>query len=94
MKPGRPALSRERLREIWCELLGLHQVGDADSFFMLSGKSTDAVRLVNRIEKVFGLEITVRTLFEAPTVDQLMEVLQTAPLAPDRPRLTGGRRSE
>lgn len=93
MSSANPTPTCERLRAIWCELLGLDQIGDDESFFVLGGKSMDAIRLVNRIRSTFGLEITVRTVFEAPTVAQLSEALQALPTAPARPRLAGGGRS-
>ncbi|WP_405749622.1 acyl carrier protein [Streptomyces sp. NBC_01411] len=88
-----PAPTTEHLREIWHEILELDEIDDEASFFALSGKSIDAIRLVNRVRNVFGLEITVRTIFEAPTVIRLTESLRAMPSTPARPRLTGDRRS-
>jgi acyl carrier protein len=93
MSSANPTPTCESLRAIWCELLNLEQVGDNESFFALGGRSMDAIRLVNRIQSIFGLEITVRTVFEAQTVFQLSEALQELPSAPARPRLAGGGRS-
>jgi acyl carrier protein len=89
MNPAHPAPTAERLREIWCEILGLEEVDDEASFFDLNGTSVDAIRLINRIRSDFGLAITVRTVIEAPTVVRLMEALRTAPPAPVRPSLLG-----
>jgi len=83
MSSAPPTPTREQLRQIWCQLLELDLVGDDDNFFLLSGKSIDAVRLVNRIRSAFGLEVTIRTVFEAPTVAQLEAALRTAPPAPE-----------
>ncbi len=93
MSAPNPTPTYESLRAIWCELLGLDQVSDNESFFELGGRSIDTVRLVNRIQSAFGLEITVRTVFEAQTLAQLSEALQSLPAAPGRPRLAGGGRS-
>lgn len=87
MNPPHPAPTADRLREIWCDILGLDTVEDDASFFDLNGKSVDAIRLINRIRGDFGLEITVRTVIEAPTVARLTEALRTAPPAPARPSL-------
>lgn len=89
MNPAHPAPTAERLREIWCEILGRDEVDDNASFFALNGKSVDAIRLINRIRAEFGLEITVRTVIEAPTVARLIEALRTVPPAPARPSLLG-----
>lgn len=93
MSSASPTPTCDSIRAIWCELLGLDQVGDDESFFALGGRSMDAIRLVNRIQGTFGLEITVRTVFEAPTVSKLSAALQKLPVAPPRPRLAGGGRS-
>jgi acyl carrier protein len=93
MSSASPTPTCEGLRAIWCALLGLDQVGDNESFFELGGRSMDAIRLVNRIQSTFGLEITVRTVFEAPTLSELSQALQGLPSAPARPRLAGGGRS-
>jgi thioesterase domain-containing protein/acyl carrier protein len=56
------------LAEIWQELLGLKQVGIQDNFFNLGGHSLQAIRLASRIQDKFGFEVSVRDVFEAPTI--------------------------
>ncbi|KAG0295883.1 hypothetical protein BGZ97_004688, partial [Linnemannia gamsii] len=55
------------LAAIWAELLGLERVSRHDSFFALGGHSLLAVQMANHIHTTLGVEITIRTLFEAPT---------------------------
>jgi acyl carrier protein len=93
MSPASQVPTCDSLRAIWCELLGLDEVGDSESFFALGGRSMDAIRLVNRINSTFGLAITVRTVFEAQTLAQLSEALWELPTTRERPRLAGGGRS-
>ncbi len=61
----------EVLCSIWAELLGLPRVGVNDNFFAIGGHSLLATQLVSRVRNVFRVDLTVRTLFESPTVAPL-----------------------
>ncbi|HVR97029.1 MAG TPA: acyltransferase domain-containing protein, partial [Thermoanaerobaculia bacterium] len=60
-----------RLAAIWGELLGIGQIGAHDSFFALGGHSLLGLQLLSRLQAGFGVELHLRTLFEAPTVAAL-----------------------
>ncbi len=61
----------EILAGIYAEVLGVQRVGIDDSFFDLGGDSLSATRLVAAIDVSLDAGLSVRTVFEAPTVAQL-----------------------
>jgi amino acid adenylation domain-containing protein len=65
-----------RLAKLWESFLNVQPIGIKDNFFELGGHSLLAVRLFAQIEQVFGQNIPVATLFRAPTIEQLADVLR------------------
>jgi NAD(P)-dependent dehydrogenase (short-subunit alcohol dehydrogenase family)/acyl carrier protein len=64
------------IEKIWQDLLGLDRVGMTDNFFELGGHSLLATQMVTRIRSTFNVEVSVRSIFEAPTISQLSGVLE------------------
>lgn len=68
--------TQQQLVTIWEELLHVQPIGIHDDFFQLGGHSLLAARLVDRIEKVFGKNIPLSTLFAGATIAHLAQELQ------------------
>ena len=68
----------ERLAALWRDLLGLGSVGVQDDFFDLGGDSLLATRLIGLLEEKFGAALSLRAVFEAPTVAELAVVIVQA----------------
>jgi amino acid adenylation domain-containing protein len=69
----------QALAGVWAGLLGLDRVGVHDNFFEVGGHSLRAVQLVNQVERLTGMRISLRGLFTAPSIagikTQLLELV-------------------
>jgi amino acid adenylation domain-containing protein len=61
----------ETLAAIWQDILHLERVGRQDNFFDLGGHSLLAVQAIARTRQVMRRDLTLRDLFEYPTIEQL-----------------------
>ncbi|MES1244614.1 MAG: amino acid adenylation domain-containing protein, partial [Acidobacteriota bacterium] len=63
--------TEEVLAGIWSDLLGRERVGTDEDFFDLGGHSLLGMRLAARASEAFGVDLSLRALFEAPTIAAL-----------------------
>ncbi|WP_147472453.1 AMP-binding protein, partial [Pseudomonas coronafaciens] len=70
-----------QIATVWCEQLQCEQVNADDHFFLLGGNSIIATQVVARLRETLGIDLSLRLLFEAPTLAVFaaqVETLQTA----------------
>jgi thioesterase domain-containing protein/acyl carrier protein len=73
------------LTKIWEELLSVRPISRTADFFEIGGHSLLATRLLARVEKKFGKQVPLATLFQAPTIQQLTTVLLGGDAVPSAP---------
>jgi len=64
------------LARIWCDVLGIKELGVQDDFFELGGDSLLAFQLLLAVGKEFGVELQPSILAAAPTIEQLVSALR------------------
>ncbi|MFD1152379.1 condensation domain-containing protein, partial [Saccharothrix hoggarensis] len=71
--------------ELMADVLGVDRLGRQDDFFALGGHSLPATRLISRIRDVLDVRVTVRSLFDHPTVERFSALLSDLRGTPRKP---------
>jgi amino acid adenylation domain-containing protein len=66
-----------KLAGIWAEVLGLEKISINDNFFELGGHSLQAAFLVSKLSVEMNLKISVKLLFQYPTIGELAEAIES-----------------
>jgi acyl-coenzyme A synthetase/AMP-(fatty) acid ligase/acyl carrier protein len=61
----------ELIAGIWSEVLGVGRIGVRDDFFRLGGHSMLVTRVVYQLNRSFGIDLPLRTVFDRPTIEAL-----------------------
>jgi len=58
----------EMIHQLWIDALALEKIGVTTSFHDVGGHSLSAIRLINRVNEAFELELAANTIFRFPTI--------------------------
>jgi FkbH-like protein len=91
--PPRGAVE-ERLAQVFAEVAGIDRMGRRDSFFDLGVHSLPAAQVISRIREIFGVDLTLRAFFAAPTLPGLAAEIERrrGGGVPGRPAIAAFRR--
>ena len=65
------------LESMWKEVLGIPRASVTASFFETGGNSLKALRILSRVYRDFGVEVSVRDFFARPTIRELAEAVRS-----------------
>lgn len=66
------------IAQIWQDILGIQPIGVQDNFFELGGHSLLATQIISRCRQAFGVEISLQSVFETPTIAALASTITTS----------------
>ena len=78
----RNEIERE-LAKIWEEVLDTNLIGVNKNFFEMGGFSLQALRLLNKVEELFGIKLPIATIFQYPTVESMAHIIESKVEQPD-----------
>ncbi len=68
----------QNVAAVWQQVLGIEQIGVYDSFFDLGGHSLLITQLTNKLHRTYQVELSIRSLFDNPTVAGMAQVIEQA----------------
>ena len=67
--------TEEAIALIWADVLKKEKVGVTENFIALGGHSLLAIRVLGKLSRKFGVRLPLRSLFDAPTIADLSELV-------------------
>ncbi|HLU89146.1 MAG TPA: amino acid adenylation domain-containing protein, partial [Cyclobacteriaceae bacterium] len=77
-------VQEKRMAQIWAKVLDRTQVGIHDNFFELGGHSLLATTLMLEVREQLKVELSIKNLFDHPTISELSKVLDLSAQAVDK----------
>jgi len=78
---SRPVSGGDALQQIWCDVLGLEQIGVHERFSDLGGHSLLAMQIVAKIRSSYQISFTLRDFFDASTLAESRALIEDRVLA-------------
>ncbi|HEU5377017.1 MAG TPA: phosphopantetheine-binding protein, partial [Ktedonobacteraceae bacterium] len=60
----------------WQQVLGIEHISIYDNFFEIGGHSLSITQVISRLQTAFPIKLPLRSLFEAPTIAMLAEIVE------------------
>lgn len=76
--PEGPEELERQLEGLWHQVLGVELTGREQDFFQAGGESLAALQILNRIQELYRIEVSLRDFFSAPTVSGLAAIIRAA----------------
>ncbi|MDO8223682.1 surfactin non-ribosomal peptide synthetase SrfAA [Bacillus cabrialesii] len=70
--------TEQKVADIWAQVLQAEQVGVYDHFFDIGGHSLAGMKMLALIHQELGVELSLKDLFQSPTVEGLAQVIASA----------------
>lgn len=87
--------TESRIAALWADALETASPGVDDDFFDVGGHSLIAARIVSELRATFGVDVSMRHLFEQPTIAGLAGIVDVlAVTTPSAAESAGGQREE
>jgi acyl carrier protein len=67
----------KRIADIWSDVLKMDAVGVRNNFIDLGGHSLQAIQVIARVNQAYGIDLSLKSAFEASTVHALAELVET-----------------